>query len=67
MGYEESYAKEFRFDTMVSGMLDPEMIKDTARIVDEAVKDKVQVNVIINNRAGGNTPPDRAEDRRAAP
>ena len=37
-------------------MLDPEMIEDTAKIVNEAQKDKVQVNLIINNRAGGNAP-----------
>jgi hypothetical protein len=41
---------------MVPGMLDSEMIEDTAKIVNEAPKDKVQVNLIINNRAGGNTP-----------
>jgi uncharacterized protein YecE (DUF72 family) len=39
---------------MTPGMLDPEMIEDTAKIVNEAVKDKVQVYLIINNRAGGN-------------
>ena len=44
------------FDKMVPGMLDPEMIEDTAKIVNEAIKDKVQVNLIINNRAGGNAP-----------
>jgi len=38
------------------GMLDQEMIEDTAKIVNEAIKDKVQVNLIINNRAGGNAP-----------
>ena len=37
-------------------MLDPEMIEDTAKIVNEAAKDKVQVNLIINNDAGGNAP-----------
>jgi hypothetical protein len=37
-------------------MLDPEMIEDKATIVNEAIKDKVQVNLIINNRAGGNAP-----------
>jgi hypothetical protein len=42
---------------MVSGMLDPEMIEDTVKIVNEAIKDKIQVNLIINNRAGGNAPP----------
>jgi hypothetical protein len=41
---------------MVSGMLDSEMIEDTAKIVNEAQKDKVQVYLIINNRAGGNAP-----------
>jgi hypothetical protein len=41
---------------MVPGMLDPEMIEDTAKIVNEAIKDKVQVNLIINNRADGNGP-----------
>jgi hypothetical protein len=41
---------------MVPGMLDPEMIEDTAKIVKEAIKDKVQVNLIINNRADGNAP-----------
>ena len=56
MSYEESYAKAFPFDKMVSGMLDSEMIEDTAKIVNEAIKDKVQVNLIINNRAGGNAP-----------
>jgi uncharacterized protein YecE (DUF72 family) len=33
-----------------------EMIEDTVKIVNEAQKDKVQVNLIINNRAGGNAP-----------
>ena len=56
MSYEESYAKAFPFDKMIPGMLDSEMIEDTAKIVTEAIKDKVQVNLIINNRAGGNAP-----------
>ena len=56
MGYEESYAKAFSFDKMVSGMLDPEMIENTVKIVNEAIKDKIQTNLIINNRAGGSAP-----------
>jgi uncharacterized protein YecE (DUF72 family) len=56
MSYEESYAKAFPFGKMVPGMLDPEMIEDTTQIVNEATKDKVEVNLIINNRAGGNAP-----------
>ena len=44
----------FSFGKMIPGMLDSEMIEDTAKIVNEAIKDKVQVNLIIKNRAGGN-------------
>jgi hypothetical protein len=57
MSYEESYAKAFPFDKMVSGMLDSEMIEDTAKIVNEAEKDRARANLIINIRAGGNAPP----------
>ncbi len=56
MGYEESYAKAFPFEKIIPDMLDPEMIEDTAKIVNEAIKDRAQVNLIINNRAGGNAP-----------
>ena len=46
-------------------MLDPEMIEDTVRIVNEAIEDKIQVNLIINNPAGGAaSPPGRLEDHR---
>ena len=61
MSYEESYVKAFPFDKMIPGMLDPAMIEDTVKIVNEAIKDKVQVNLIIHNRAGGNAPPDHLE------
>ena len=30
-----------------------EKIEDTVKIMNEAIKDKIQVNLIINNRAGG--------------
>jgi hypothetical protein len=56
MSYEESDAKAFPFGKMVPGMLDPEMIEDTAKIFNETTKDKVQVILIIINRAGGNAP-----------
>jgi hypothetical protein len=36
--------------------LSGEMIEDTVKIVNEAIKDKIQVNLIINYRAGGNAP-----------
>jgi hypothetical protein len=38
------------FDKMIPGMLNPEMIQDTARIVNEAIKDRIHVNLIVNNR-----------------
>jgi hypothetical protein len=56
MSYEESYSKTFPFDKKVRGMQDPEMIADTAKIVNEALNDRFRVNLIINNRAGGNAP-----------
>jgi hypothetical protein len=42
------------FDKMIPGMLEPEMIEDKAKIVNEAIKEKGQVNIIINSHAGGN-------------
>ncbi|MBW1999350.1 MAG: DUF72 domain-containing protein [Deltaproteobacteria bacterium] len=56
MRYEEAYAKAFPFDRLVDGMISPGMIPDTVDIVREAVRDGIQTNVIINNRAGGNAP-----------
>jgi hypothetical protein len=56
MSYEEPYAKAFPFDKMTPGMLDPEMMGDTVNIVNEAIKDKSQLNLIVNNRDGGNAP-----------
>jgi hypothetical protein len=41
---------------MIPGMLDPERIGDTAKIVNEALDDRYRVNLIINNRTGGNAP-----------
>jgi hypothetical protein len=49
MSYEESYAIMFPFDEMVPGLLGPEMIEDTAKSLNESIKDKAQVNLIINN------------------
>ncbi len=50
MSYVESCAKAFPSDKMDSGMLDPEMIEDPVKIVNEAIIDKIQVNLI---RRGG--------------
>jgi len=56
MSYEDSYAKAFPFDKMVDGMMNPEMIDDTIQIIMEGIKRGKKMNLIINNRAGGNAP-----------
>jgi uncharacterized protein YecE (DUF72 family) len=56
MRYEEAYLKAFPFDKMVEGMMSPRMPEETAEVMVEAIKQDVQANVIINNRAGGNAP-----------
>lgn len=56
MRYEESYVRAFPFDRMVEGMLQPEMILETIEIVRVGLDRGVLVNLIINNRAGGNAP-----------
>jgi uncharacterized protein YecE (DUF72 family) len=56
MRYEDSYTKAFPFDKLVEGMLQPEMILETADLMGQAVNQGMVANVIINNRAGGNAP-----------
>jgi uncharacterized protein YecE (DUF72 family) len=56
MRYEEAYLKAFPFDKLVEGMMSPRMPEETAQVMIEAIKQGVQANVIINNRAGGNAP-----------
>ncbi|MFC1863869.1 DUF72 domain-containing protein [Thermodesulfobacteriota bacterium] len=54
--YQDSYSQAFPFDKMVEGMMNPEMLLETAEIMKTGVNDGVTVNVIVNNRAGGNAP-----------
>jgi uncharacterized protein YecE (DUF72 family) len=56
MRYEEAYARAYPFDKLVDGMLQPEMILESVEIVKGAIEKGVLVNLIINNRAGGNAP-----------
>ena len=56
MRYEDAYARAYPFDKMVEGMLQPEMILETVEIVKGAIEKGVLVNLIVNNRAGGNAP-----------
>ncbi len=54
--YEDAYAKAFPFTGLIDGMLQPRMIEDTANLAAEGIRQGVQVNVIVNNRSGGNAP-----------
>lgn len=56
MSYEDSYTQAFPFDHLVDGMLNSEMVEDTVRLILTGIKRKVRMNIIINNRAGGNAP-----------
>jgi hypothetical protein len=46
--------KVFSFEGMIVAMPDSGMIQDLAKIVNEAIKDEVQVNLSIYSRASGN-------------
>jgi uncharacterized protein YecE (DUF72 family) len=54
--YEEAYIKAYPFDRMIEGMMTPRMVEDTVEIMSEAILRGVHVNVVVNNRAGGNAP-----------
>jgi uncharacterized protein YecE (DUF72 family) len=56
MRYEDSYVRAYPFDQLVDGLLQPEMVLETVNIIKGAIEKSVQVNLIINNRAGGNAP-----------
>ena len=54
--YEDAYAKAYPFTGLVNGMLDPRMVEETAELMRTAVDRGIEINVIANNRAGGNAP-----------
>jgi len=54
--YEDAYARAFPFDRIVEDMLQPGMVPQTAELMWKAIGEGKEVNVIINNRAGGNAP-----------
>ena len=56
MRYDETYIKAHPFDKMIDGMMTPQMIAESLEITSEAIDKGVGINVIINNRAGGNAP-----------
>ena len=56
MRYEAAYEKAHPFDTLVEGMLRHEMVEETVSLMKTGIEENVQMNIIINNRAGGNAP-----------
>jgi hypothetical protein len=56
MRYEEAYVKAQPFNKMVEGMLQPQMIEEAADLMWAGIAEGMRVNVLINNRAGGNAP-----------
>ena len=56
MRYEDAYARAHPFNTLVRGMQSSGMVQDTIELIKRAINEKVRINVIINNRAGGNAP-----------
>jgi uncharacterized protein YecE (DUF72 family) len=54
--YEDAYAKAHPFDKLVEGMLQPQMIRETADLMHSAIQNDIQTMILINNRAGGNAP-----------
>jgi hypothetical protein len=53
---EDSYKKTSPVDTLVEGMMVPEMVLKTVEIDKGALEKGVLANWIINNRVGGNAP-----------
>ncbi|MEW6296018.1 MAG: hypothetical protein AB1467_07090 [Candidatus Diapherotrites archaeon] len=37
-------------------MLQPEMVLETVEIMEKAIEQEMEINIIANNRAGGNAP-----------
>ena len=56
MRYEEAYAKAYPFDKMVDGMMQETMVVEAVSLMRTAIEQGRTMNVIINNRAGGNAP-----------
>ena len=54
--YEDAYKKAYPFNKLVEDMISQNMIDDTVEIMKKGIANDVNVNVIVNNRAGGNAP-----------
>lgn len=56
MRYAAAYAKAHPFDKLVEGMLQSEMVSEVADFMRDAAENGIETNILINNRAGGNSP-----------
>lgn len=56
MRYEDAYARAYPFNALIKGMQSPGMVQDTTQLIKRGIEEKVRINVIVNNRAGGNAP-----------
>ena len=56
MRYEDAYARAHPFNASITGMQSPGMVRDTTQLISAAIDAGIRMNVIINNRAGGNAP-----------
>ena len=54
--YEEAYAEAHPFNNLVPSMLHPSMAEETGELMWDAVDHNIRINIIVNNRAGGNAP-----------
>jgi len=54
--YEEAYAQAHPFNKLVPSMLHPSMVEETGELMWDAVDHNIRINIIVNNRAGGNAP-----------
>jgi uncharacterized protein YecE (DUF72 family) len=54
--YEDAYARAHPFNRQVDGMMDSKMVEETVQIMHTAIREQVQVDLIANNRSGGNAP-----------
>ncbi len=54
--YQDAYRQAHPFDKLVRGLLQPKMIESSTAVMWEGCRKGQEMNVLINNRAGGNAP-----------
>jgi hypothetical protein len=56
MQHEDSYVRAYPVDKLVDEVLQLDMVLETVDITKGAIEKGVLINLIINNRVGGNAP-----------